>query len=77
MDLLQQPVLFASEPTQGLLGLGVTLTIVAGAIFAVVLVACLRRTTSERKQGGNRVQFSVGQSDTPTANSARLAMSRQ
>lgn len=39
MSFLQQPELFASEPTTGLVGLGLFLTIAAAAFISSLLVA--------------------------------------
>jgi|COG998Drversion2_1049125.scaffolds.fasta_scaffold341081_1 hypothetical protein len=47
MNFLQQPVLFASEPTSGLVGLGLLLTLTA-IICVVSLVVAFALTTSER-----------------------------
>ena len=47
MNFLQQPALFASEPTSGLVGLGLLLTLTA-IVFVVSLVVAFALTTSER-----------------------------
>jgi hypothetical protein len=47
MNFLQQPVLFASEPTSGLVGLGLLLTLTA-IVFVVSLIVAFALTTSER-----------------------------
>ena len=47
MNFLQQPALFASEPTSGLVGLGLLLTLTA-IIFVVSLIVAFALTTSER-----------------------------
>ena len=47
MSILQQPVLFASEPTSGLVGLGLILTITA-IVFTISIVAAFALSTSEK-----------------------------
>jgi len=49
MNFLQQPALFASEPTSGLVGLGLLLTLTA-IVFVVSLVVAFALTTSERSK---------------------------
>ena len=55
MNFLQQPVLFASEPTSGLIGLGLLLTLTA-IVFVVSLVLAFALSTSERPRSTSRCQ---------------------
>jgi hypothetical protein len=50
MSFLQQPELFASEPTTGLVGLGLFLTIAATAFISSLLVAYALSSQRKGKQ---------------------------
>ena len=56
MILLQQPALFASEPTSGLVGLGLLLTLTA-IVFVVSLVVTFALSTSEKPKSKSTRQL--------------------